>query len=523
MWIEINTCTFSTRQDGFIELAFDGRHIYRAADSAVLDVAGLRNTEYAVAVEIDVRKGIVSFGRDYLGFFPLIYAVATNYLYLTDEYQRVVQWLSGRGVTLTPCEEAFALYFAMGYVPQGFSLYTEIHTCQNASVYRCRNGRIEREDIFSPIEPNPAFTTADLASCIDAEVVRCAAMSDRIDIWCSGGLDSSAMAYCFNSNGRKADLLTLSYGKKISAAYGEGEIPFVKEMAASCAAEIRYAELNCDNYVQSFDHFVRYHIGPVIDYHVPPKYALASRTHELAITGEGGDPLFAGVKNNMMLYAMQNIANASFGWLYAIAHQRFAEEVEKIFQHGADLKAFVVEYLERQHNTYPGNLLRRLFYINTLQKQGGLIFPAAYYATKRYGIKCRHPLTALTVYEAAFLLTDDKKYRYPLGKRALIDIFKTKLPDNIVARKKSGTRLYLTPYLKRMLPMRTNFSALASTGIFRAEFLERIDNSNPESERPVFTYALHTLNSWLNHNGDKRNASRISNQTDHLIRQTVGG
>jgi len=516
MWLEVDADTFAVRQHGFDIQARDGKTLYVSPGVTGLNsVDDLTSAEYAQAVEVDARNRAVRFGRDYLGHFPLLYAYTDRRLFVTDELTDARQWLQRQGVRLTVAEEALALYFAMGYVPQGMTVFKEISTCENTHVYRWQDRKLSKLRTFTPVEPDERFPLEELRTRIDSDVQAWYRSARAVDVWCSGGLDSSIMAYCFNTGGRKADLLTLSYSQEATAARGEGEIPFARHSASSCAANLRYVELNRDVYREVYERFVQQHVNPVIDYVVPPKYALARASRDLAITGEGGDPLFSGVKNNMVLYTRQQYPSLPLGWIYAMAHKRFAGRVEQIFKRGSELRRFVTDYLEGLFAFYPGELTRKLFYLNTLVKQGGLILPKSYYAGKRYGVRVRHPLTALAVYDAAFRLPDAKKYSYPKGKLALIELYKKHLPATIVERKKSGTRLYLDHYLGYLLDGKLDLDALRATEMFDGAFLARHETGTMSDMETLLAYALHTLNSWLKNNGDSTYEQPIPPQTRH--------
>lgn len=530
MWAEIDTATFAATTEGFHtrppsrSLGHSGDHaghgdpktLYVSAELAGLDaIESLAGSEYGQAIEVDAVNRTIRFGRDYLGHFPLLYTYAGGRVFISDEIGEARAWLQRQGVQPTVSEEALALYFTMGYVPQGMTLFRQIWTCENAHLYRWHDGKISKTRLFKAIEADAGFPVADLRARIEYEVERFYRSSKAVDVWCSGGLDSSIMAYCFNTRGRQADLLTLSYSEEALQARGEGEIPFARDSAAACKARLRYVELSRETYRQVYERFVGQHIGPVIDYVVPPKYALARASRDLAITGEGGDPLFSGVKNNMVLYARQQSPQLRLGWIYAMAHKRFGQRLQDIFIHGSQLRDYVTDYLEGLFDLYPGDVTRKLFYMNTFIKQGGLIFPKNYYAGKRYGVRVRHPLTALPVYEAAFRLPDESKYVYPRGKLALIALYGEELPPSIVTRKKSGTRLYLDQYLRYLIDDGLNLDALYETGMFRDEFLSKQTHDTTEMQT-LMIYALHTLNTWLKNNGGSTHERAISAQTrDH--------
>jgi asparagine synthase (glutamine-hydrolysing) len=402
--------------------------------------------------------------------------------------------------------QALALYFTTGYVPQGFTLYEEIVSCENASKYIYRNGRVIKEKLFEPVEVDQAVGLGDLRYSIEQEVAAIKSGHELIDVWCSGGLDSAIMVHCFNEGHQNpTGILTLGYDSKVRESFGDGELRFVQDLAAYYKVDFQRIDLTEARYNAAYQQMVSAHISPVVDIVAPPKYALASATREMAITGEGGDPLFSGVKNNMVLYALKKNSTLSFGEIYALAHQRLFHELGNVLEDGTNLIDFVIEYFNKQYSLFPGDTNRRLFYLNTFLKQGGMIFPKNYYAAKRNGIAVRHPLTALNVYRTAFSLSDDQKYIYPKGKLALISLYKDSLPKSVIERKKSGTRLPLDFYLDIIMKGNEGFDFLQNTGMFNAEYIGSIANKRESS--PLLLYGLQVLNDWLIHNGGYQHAT----------------
>ncbi len=520
MWLELDLKRFSVTQDGFHPLVYGDRTLYCSPGlDGLTRIEGLASSEYGQAIEIDANAHTVTFGRDYLGHHPLLYAVLDTHLFISDEYRDVREWLRAHRQGLTLSEEAVALYFATGYVPQGMTLFDRIKTCENASLYRWQRGKVTRTDLFKPIEEEAAFTLPSLGERIDSEVARIGAQHQEITVWCSGGLDSSVVAQRFSGSAKKVNLLTLSYDSQAIAKHGEGEIRFARDVGDALELPLRYAPLTSDVYRFAVDQLVRAHIGPVIDYVVPPKYVLAKASHGVAVTGEGGDPLFGGVKNNTVLFAHDRLPSLGLGWLYALAHDRFMGSLQDVLQRGEELKTFVADYFEEQLARYPGSLVRKLLYANTFAKQGGMIFPKNYYAGKRHGVAVRHPLTSLAVYDGAFRLADEKKYEYPRGKLALVSLYGAKLPASVIKRKKSGTRLFMDYYLQCLAPNGLELDALWSTGLFKEEFLAKMQAGG--HSQPILAYGLFILNNWLKHNGGTSHEA-VSSKTRHHQQSAVG-
>ena len=181
-----------------------------------------------------------------------------------------------------------------------------------------------------------------------------------------------------------------------------------------------------------------------------------------------------------------------------------------MFIHGHDLAEAVSSYLQDLWDRYPGDVLRKLFYINTFEKQGGMIFPKNYYAGKYAGIRVRHPLTSLAVYKMAFALSDEQKFEYPDGKLALTRLFGDRLPTSIVNRKKSGTLVPIRTSLKYIHAGSHDVDLLLQTGYFCEKYLSEITQHNVsdmDNSSVFLTYALLTLTKWLELNGGRRDAT----------------
>ena len=497
MWLELDRRLGAVRQEGLERRrARSGADLYVSPGAPPLGgVADLSRAEYCQAIEIDLAGRRASFGRDYLGHHPLAYATAGDRLFLTDSVPAAVDWLRREGERPTLSEEAVALYLAMGYVPQGMTLYREVVTCRNASVYRWDGAAVTHDSTFAPIAADERFPLAELRRRIEAGVRDAAPPAAALDVWCSGGLDSSIVALCARRT-REARLLTLGYGEARDTQ--ASELRFAAELAAHLGTAMREVPLTRERWLAAFDACARTHVGPTVDYVVPLKYALAEATREAGLTGEGGDPLFAGAKNDFIAYVKSRRPELPLGHVYARSHNRLYELMPALLRRGAELQRFVDSYLQRMLDRYPGGLLRKLFYVNTFEKQGGMIFPKNYGAGRSHGVRVRHPLASLEVCRAAFALPDERKYAYPRGKLALVELYRDELPASILERRKSGTRLPLDRYLGYLAGEGYGVEAIRQTGFFREEALERFATGAPRQRRElVLRYGLLSLDAWL--------------------------
>jgi len=513
VFFQIDLETFEVVQEGFLRRQVGNKTLYTSSGLAHLDrIEQLADSEYGQAVEVDRDARTVSFGRDFLGHFPLSYGCAKRRLYVSDSFRRICDALRDAGVALTLSEEALALYFSYGFVPQGLSTFREIVNCEATGFYTWSKGSVRRTRQFEPVEVDENAPVQDLGEAIEREVAKYAAQAPEIDVWCSGGLDSSIMAVRFNSEGRRAELLTLAYGKDIHEQFGDGERRFARIVARACGTRVREVDLSARKFEEIHETSILNHDTPVIDWPVPPKYALAEASRPLVITGEGGDNFFGGPKNVKVLYGHDRDPSISPGWLYAVAHERLASKLRLIFKKGDELTDYVRGYGEKLLAAYPGSLLRKLFYLNSLEKPASMIFAQSYFPSRLYGLTIRHPMAALDVYRQAFRLADRKKFVYPANKIALMELYGAQLPESIARRSKSGTVLPLRHYMQKFSRPKLDFDALAATGMIRPKLLDELRDPRVRGEGVMLSYALVTLNLWLN---QRKDTPSVRSQASH--------
>ena len=194
MWLSVRIADFAVISRGFKSRQSGSGRIYLSPGLNINSIEDLQRAEYGQAIYIDVVNRIVKFGRDYLGQHPLIYALTNEYLYISDHIGEIRRALKQAGAHVSISEESLALYLVMGYVPQGMTIYEQIVACENATIYTLNKGRVSIQRTFEPIEVRNDITDAELGEAIRASVAMSVGKGEA-DVWCSGGLDSSSMAW----------------------------------------------------------------------------------------------------------------------------------------------------------------------------------------------------------------------------------------------------------------------------------------------------------------------------------------
>lgn len=449
MWVKVRFADSSLTSDGLVSMPGPRpeSQLLCSPGLQVTSIEDLRTAEYGHAVHYQPDRRRIRFARDYLGHYPLLFARTPAAMLITDECWRLVEFLEDAGRAPTVVEESLALYLAMGFVPQGHSLWRGIHVCRNAgmTVYDIEQDSVSFVDWFTPIEIEPGRSTDPLKHAIEESVARHVRdPHGPLQVWCSGGFDSTLMAHLCVEQGARPDLVSFSYPEGTEDFVGE--LPFLRLVAEHYDLPLSLFSFGGATFDRAVAAYASHHHSPAIDFVAPIKMALAQGSSGTVLTGEGGDPLFAGTKNDRVSFLRQQRPELSLGYVYGCAYGRLFSHLPQILRRGVELQHFVAEVLQSLLERYPGDLPRKLLYANTLDKQGGLIFPVAYYAQKAAGVRVRHPLTSLDVYREAFALADERKFVYGKGKIVLHELFAADLPAAVVQRRKSGTRLPLSRY-----------------------------------------------------------------------------
>lgn len=519
MWIEINTETLEYKQDDLSLVAqSDGRCLLASATliGKIEKVEDLASQEYGQAIEINRADRTVKFGRDYLGHFPLQYALTAKALIISDEADRIANWLKDYGTGLTVSKEAVALYMMLGYIPQGMTIFNEIVAAENAAYYLWQGGVVKKVSTFKPVEIDPSTNLIELKDHIRSKLTEYVEGFSAIDVWCSGGLDSSIIAYEAKETGKPVLLKTISYTdqatqwcyeaeqiarkenlyiRETEEPFELGELSFVKLIGDYFNLPVDAPALRAEHFWGQSLQMAIHQPNPIIDICVPVKYALSANTNRIALTGEGGDPIFSGTKNNFVSFMRQRKPDMAMGWIYALSHLRCGLHFNKLFKNDGELQGYITDYLQGLIDRYPGSLVRKLLYMNTFVKQGSLIFLESYYGAKQHGVQVRHPLTSLPVYETGFKLPEELKYVYPKGKIALNRAYRDDLPMDTIEREKSGTIVPLTYFLSKQPP--PNVESLYGTGLFDNDYLNKIIEDEIDEDNMLIKYALGMLSNFL--------------------------
>jgi asparagine synthase (glutamine-hydrolysing) len=248
----------------------------------------------------DSRERSLLLVRDRFGKKPLYYAAIPEGLYFGSE----LKCLRAAGVPLEHDREALQLYFLLGYIPDPWTAYVAIRKLAPGGWLRCHaSGHIEEGRYWSlpaPAEQPPAGLS-ELEACDHVrhafdQAVKMRLISDvPVGAFLSGGIDSTSVVASMALQSSKP-VKTFSIGFEES---GFNELSLAAALAKKYRTEHHQMIVRPDS-VDLVSKLVRHFDEPFGDSSAIPTYLVsefASRYVKVALTGDGGDELFAGYQS----------------------------------------------------------------------------------------------------------------------------------------------------------------------------------------------------------------------------------
>ncbi len=270
-------------------------HLYE--EEGVESIQRLRGM-FACAIW-DSRERSLLLARDRFGKKPLYYAALAEGLYFGSE----LKCLRTAGVPLEHDREALQLYFLLGYIPDPWTPYVGIRKLTPGGWLRCHaDGRIEEGRYWTlptPAARPPGFSELEACDYVRNtfdEAVKMRLISDvPVGAFLSGGIDSTSVV---------ASMALQSHQPVKTFSIGFEEAEF-NELSLAAALANKYRTEHHEMIVRpdSVDlvsKLVRHFDEPFGDSSAIPTYLVsefAAQHVKVALTGDGGDELFAGYQS----------------------------------------------------------------------------------------------------------------------------------------------------------------------------------------------------------------------------------
>ncbi|MBI4610768.1 MAG: asparagine synthase (glutamine-hydrolyzing) [Candidatus Rokubacteria bacterium] len=242
----------------------------------------------------DRRREQLFLARDRMGEKPLYYTRAQGCLVFASELRAV---LAHPAVSRELDLEGVSRYLAYDYVPDPHSIIQNVLKLRPAHTLTATDGKLSVQRYWDvPFKPEAAIDEPtwclQIARRLD-EVVRLRLNSDvPLGCFLSGGIDSAAITA--TAAGLRAGIRTFSVG------YAESEYderPFARIVAARFGTRHEELEVSADDARRVLPRLGALLDEPIADMSFVPLYLLSRAARgsvTVALTGDGGDELFAG-------------------------------------------------------------------------------------------------------------------------------------------------------------------------------------------------------------------------------------
>ena len=232
-------------------------------------------------------------GRDRLGEKPLYYEITEDGSFLfASEIKAIVK---SRLVKLELNREALASFLTLRYIPEGLTIYKEIHTLPPGHQLCWRDGRLDIKSYWRLPESNtnpPRIEDAseELQYLLKKSVQKSLVADVEVGLLLSGGLDSSTLA-AIATNEQKIRSFAFGFeGERDERPYARS----VAEMYGLDHHELSDGLLDLPAMLEMMP-FV--YDEPFGDTSAIPTYLLCEKVSKyvkVALSGDGGDELLAG-------------------------------------------------------------------------------------------------------------------------------------------------------------------------------------------------------------------------------------
>src|SRR5580658_1197156 len=248
----------------------------------------------------DARRESLLLARDRFGKKPLYYAALPEGLYFGSE----LKCLRAAGVPLEHDREALQLYFLLGYIPDPWTPYLGIRKLTPGGWLRCdKNGQIQEGRYWTlpaaAERPSPGLSELGASEYVRNafdQAVKIRLMADvPVGAFLSGGIDSTSV-------GASRAIQSPQPVKTLSSGFEEpgfNELPLAAALAKQYGTEHREMMVHPVS-VELVSKLVRHFDEPFGDSSAIPTYLVsefAARYVKVALTGDGGDELFAGYES----------------------------------------------------------------------------------------------------------------------------------------------------------------------------------------------------------------------------------
>lgn len=499
---------------------------------------------FAIAIWDAPRRRLV-LARDRLGKKPLVYRAERDRVLFASELKCL---LAVPGVPREIDPGAIDEFLTYQYVPHPNTIFRGIRKLPPAHYAVWQDGRLEVSSYWQPDfareEHRPVGEWVEELRSRLTDAVRLRLQSDvPLGAFLSGGVDSSLVVGLMSKLGANP-VRTFSIG------FGEPEYDetrYAREVAAQFGTE--HHELRVEpKIVELLPKLAWHYDEPMADSSAVPTWyvsELARREVKVALTGDGGDELFAGydrygavrlsalidklpgpLKRLMASGIWQRLPGGNRRRSLIRRLKRFSAALGRpierryldwigIFAEADRAALYSDEFLASLPDVDPAEFLLRAWRRSkgrdpvTAASLADLttylpcdLLTKVDIASMAHGLECRQPMLDHRVVELAVAMPVKLKHRFGRGKRILLKAFGDLLPRSVCKRRKMGFGIPIDSWLRGELCEFARDTLLSPTALARGYFRpEAMANLLEEHMRGTRNYgyqvwSLLTLELW---------------------------
>ena len=488
----------------------------------------------------DAKKRKILLARDRFGKKPLYYSVRPEGIWFGSE----LKCLRAAGVPMTPDREALKLYFQFTFIPDPFTAFEGVHKLAPGTWLEydeqgnTRTGRYWR--LPAPAEkPARGSTREDAMREIREkfdESVRIRMIADvPLGAFLSGGIDSSSVVASMALQS-KTPVKTFSIGFE-EAAYNE--LQYAALVAKKYGTEHHEIIVKPDS-VALVEKLIEHFDEPFADSSAIPTYIVsefAARHVKVALSGDGGDELFAGYDSFQIVQklrrwdALPQTARRALSW---IADLLPYSAYGKNYLHMISRPDPVSRYLESNFapRLMRGQLLRsdwmlprdprwlraqlndcflpngaddlaQALYFEATAKLSGDMLVKVDRMSMAASLEVRCPMLDHELAEVAARVPHEWKIRNGRGKDILIDALADRLPPELLNRPKMGFAVPIAEWfrgpLRPMLRDHLESQRFFARGIVSPSFVRTMITEHESRRRnnTTWLWSLLMLEMWF--------------------------
>ncbi len=445
----------------------------------------------------DEKQETLILGRDPIGIKPLVYCWNGSSLIFASELKALLQ---DPDLPRQMDMEALELYLCLNYIPAPYTIFKGIRKLRAGHILMFRKGTLREERFWNVGEGqcDGVAETGDFESAkanlfrtLD-EAVRSQMIADvPLGAFLSGGIDSSIIVALMARHSSRP-VKTYSIGYDDMPMFDE--TGYAREVARMHRTDHHEIRLKAADMIGIIPEILASLDEPFADSSAVPTFLVSRETArevKVALSGDGGDELFAGYRmyQGEQLYAgyarippflrkrliepvllnlpesrdrqiLERIrrirkfirgAGDKFEGRFYAWNEIFSRELRErlaIRREGVDSDLGKKIFSERL-NEFPGDDINRMLYADLNVSLPGDMLRKVDAMSMQNSLEVRVPMLDRRVCKLAFSIPGDWKIRKGIGKYILIETFKDILPASLHRRPKWGFEMPVSQWLKK--------------------------------------------------------------------------